>query len=404
MIIGLSAGRDAPPSLRERVALDEQGQRAVLRGRGEGIAELVVLATCHRTEIYAAGDGDDVDIVHAVASLLPNITPTDQHDLRIMHGSEAIEHLFRVACGLDSLVIGEPQVMGQVRRALVIAQEEAAAGPVMSNVFGRAIKLGRRVRAETPLGTLGMSIGSIAAEHLLARFGTLDGRAGVVVGGGEAATDVALALQKAGARLAVVNRTAASAEQLASLTGAQSIHALEEMPAVFASSDFAVVAVSGGILVREAHLPHRPGTEPFVVIDLSTPKAVDGGAHPGVEVRDLEDLPGPRGPEVANAVIDAETMVRKEVVELERWVDTRSSGPVIRDLRARGASIARAEVERTLAGMDLDPDQRERLTALGTRIANKLLHGPSSALRTADDQTRALIQRIFGLDGTEEGR
>src|SRR5688572_28997988 len=122
MIVALSAGRNAPAELRDRLALTEEGQRALLSGPRPGIGELIVLSTCHRTEIYATVDGLDSDVVHAVAAIMPGLLPTDQHDVSFMQGAEAIEHLFTVACGLDSLVVGEPQVLGQVRRALTLAQ------------------------------------------------------------------------------------------------------------------------------------------------------------------------------------------------------------------------------------------------------------------------------------------
>lgn len=150
MIVGLSAGRQAPAELRDRLALTEAGQRELLHGPRPGLAELVVLSTCHRTEIYATGDGLDSDVVHAVAAIMPGLLPTDHNDVRLMQGADAIEHLFRVSCGLDSLVIGEPQVLGQVRRALTLAEQAGSTGPVLKNIFSRAIRLGRQVRNETP--------------------------------------------------------------------------------------------------------------------------------------------------------------------------------------------------------------------------------------------------------------
>lgn len=396
MIIALSAGRDAPAELRARLALDEPRLRQVLRGPRPGVGELAVLCTCHRTEVYATADGPESDAVHVVAGLLPGLLPTDHHDIRFLDGSDAIEHLFSVACGLDSLVVGEPQVLGQVRRAYVVAKEEGTAGPVLANLFGRAIRLGRRVRAETPLGRLSRSIGSIAADHLGERLGGLAGRTGTVVGAGEAATDTARSLVKAGAALTVVSRSVPSAARLAEQIGA-SHHPLAELAAALARSDFAVVAVSGGILVRPDHLP-RPSRAPFIVLDLSVPRAVEIDGRRDVELRSLEEIPGPRGPEIASAVIDAEAMVKKEIAELERWFDTRSSGPSIRELRARAERIVRDEVARVVAGLELSREQQERIAGLGMRIANKLIHPPTAALRDADEATRAAVRRVFGLE------
>lgn len=393
MILALSAGRDSPAELRARLALDEKAQRELLRAQRLGVGEFVVLCTCHRTEIYATTDGPVSEALHVVAALLPNLRPTDHHDLRFMEGLEAVEHLFRVACGLDSLVIGESQVLGQVRRAYVQSKEEQAVGPVLSSVFDRAIRLGRRVRAETALGALGESIGTIAAHYLATRFGGLQGRAGAVVGAGEAAEDAAKALTAAGATLHVLSRKSASA--LAGRVGAF-FNNFEELPRILAASDFAVVAVTGGTLIRPQDLPHR--RDPLVLLDLSVPPAVETDGRGDIDVRTLEELPSPRGPEVTAAVIETEALVKKELAELERWFDTRSGSRAISDLRSRAEALVREEVARALSGMNLSPEERERIAALGMRIANKLLHAPTAALRDADDETRAVIRRLFGLD------
>lgn len=398
MIVALSAGRDSPQELRERLAYDEGRQRQILRSERPGVAELVVISTCHRTEVYATGDGPESDVIHAVAALLPDLQPTDHLDMKSLMGLEAVEHLFRVAAGLDSLVVGEPQVLGQARRAFVVAEEEGAIGPVLSNIFGRTLRLGRRVRAETPLGRLGMSVGTITTDHLRAHFDGLEGRAGAVVGAGEAAGDAARSLSNAGATISVIGRTPEMAHRLAGeIEG--SAHPLEELKQVLARSDFAVMAVSGGILVGPRELPARSASDPFVVIDLSVPRSVEATGRDDVDLRSLEEMPGPRGPEVTAAVIDAEAMVKKEVAELARWADTRATGPLIRDLRSATETMVRDEVSKVLKGMDLDPEEAERVAALGMRIANKLLHGPSVALRDADETTREVIRKVFGLEG-----
>src|SRR5688572_9492914 len=128
MIVALSAGRDSSPELRERLALDEEGQRKLLHSARPGLGELAVLSTCHRTEVYATAEGAESDAAHAIASLFHGLQPFDQAELRFMRGMEAVEHLFRVACGLDSLVLGEQQILGQVRRAFSFATEAGSAG------------------------------------------------------------------------------------------------------------------------------------------------------------------------------------------------------------------------------------------------------------------------------------
>lgn len=397
MILALSAGREAPGELRARLALDDSGQRKLLRKSRPGVGEMAVLCTCHRTEIYATAEGPTADALHAVAALLPDLKASDHHDLTFLEGLEAVGHLFRVACGLDSLVVGEPQVLGQVRKALTIAGEEKSAGPVLSNVFGRAIRLGRRVRSETTLGQVAKTIGLVATRYLDRRLGGLEGRAGLVVGAGEAAQDAALALSKSGAKLEVLSRTPASARRLATQIGGTA-GTFEELDQSLARSEFAVFATSGGKLLGSWQFPPRESGRPLLVLDLSVPPAVELDGRDGIELHTLEDLPGPRGPEIAAAVIDAEAMLKKEITELERWVDTRESGPVIRSLHDWAEAIAREEVGRAAAGLDLTDEQREGLEMIAIRIARKILHEPTRTLRESDEETRHQIQRLFGLE------
>jgi len=399
MILALVAGRSAPAQLRARLAYDEPTQRALLQADRPGVGELAILCTCHRTEAYftSAEGGAGYEAVHGVAAILPGLLPTDQHDLMLLEGLEAIAHLFRVASGLDSQVVGEPQVLGQVRRAFTLAREVGSTGPALANIFGRAIRLGRRVRAETGLGGIGQSIGSIAAAHLDEQLGGLAGRTGAVVGAGEAAEDAATRLHQRGARLAIVSRQKASATRLAAAVDG-SAFTLPELAEVLGKSDFAVVAVSGGIVVRPHHFPQRSPGDPFPIVDLSVPRAVDLDGRTDIELRSLEEIPGPGGSDVAGAQAAAEALVAGELAQIERWMETRESGSAIRQLRDYAEGVVADEVARALSGLDLPDQARDRVEGLGMRVANKLLHGPTTALRGADNETRAAILRMFGLD------
>lgn len=397
MIVALSAGRQSPQELRERLALDEAGQKELLCGPRPGVAELIVLSTCHRTEIYATGDGLDADVVHAVAAIMPGLLPTDHHDVRFMQGADAVEHLFRVACGLDSLVIGEPQVLGQVRRALVLAQEAEATGPSLTNIFSRAIHLGRRVRNETALGRLGRSIGDIAADYVQKRYGGLDDKKVLIVGAGEIGRDAAFGCRKAGAALAIASRTMASAGNLAEELDTEEVYTLDELPGVLKEADLAIVALSGGFKLHQADLPVPDAGRPLVILDLSVPSVVDATSHDGLEIMDLEQLPGPRNREITDATIDAESMVKKEVADLLHWADTRASGPAIKELRAFAEEVVADEVRRVTGALDLNPEQAAKVEALGHRIANKILHGPTVELRRGNEADRETIRRLFRL-------
>jgi glutamyl-tRNA reductase len=400
MILALVADRSAPAELRSRLAYDEPTQRALLQAERHGVGELVILCTCHRTEAYfttSEAGGPNYEAVHGVAAILPGLLPTDQQDLRLLEGLEAIEHLFRVASGLDSQVVGEPQVLGQVRRAYTLAKEVGSTGPALANIFGRAMRLGRRVRTETDLGRVGQSIGSIAASYLDDRFEGLDGRSGAVIGAGEAAEDAAMRLHQRGASLSIVSRQRASAVRLAELVEGGDF-LLAELGEVLAKSEFAVVAVAGGIVVRPRHLPERGDGHPFVILDLSVPRAVDIDGRTDVELRSLEEIPGPARSGLAVARASAEAMVGAELARIAQWLETRESGSSIRRLRDYAEGVVAEEVARALSGLDLPEAARDRVEALGSRVANKLLHGPTTALRGAGDETRMAIMRMFGLD------
>jgi glutamyl-tRNA reductase len=385
MIVALSVGPRAPLELRERLALDETAMRDVF-ARARGLVDEMVLAcTCHRTEIYAtAGSGDDV---HHLAALLPTLRPEDRDEVAVLHGVDAVQHLFRVACGLDSIVVGEPQVLGQVRRALRTAQAAGTAGPVLANVFGRAIGLGRRARLTTSLGAVGGSIGAVTAAHLDRVLGGVTGTRGTIVGAGEAAADVALALSRMGAELTIASRTIGSAERLASRACARAV-ALPGVSAALRDSAFAVVAVSGGVVLRADELPAG-----IVVIDLSVPRAVERA--PCVYGLDAVDFA--RDPALEAAVAEAEALVADEVARIGAWIERRGTGAAIGALRARVERIVSQEVERAIAGEATVPPERVRL--LASRIANKILHGPTVHLREGDDDTRELILRMFEATG-----
>ena len=397
MIVALSAGRSAPAELRDRLSLNEAAQKQLLVSPHPGLAELIVLSTCHRTEIYATGDGQDYEVVHSVAAIMPGLLPTDQHDVTFLQGADAVEHLFRVACGLDSLVIGEPQVLGQVRKALNLAEQAGATGPVLTNIFSRAIRIGRTARNETALGRLGRSVGSIAGDYLYSRFGDLTGSEVLIVGAGEIARDAAQDCRKAGASMTVLSRTISSADKLAEEVGARA-DTLDNLAAHLERADMAIVAVTGDFMIGAEVLPQIRRT-PLLVLDLSVPRVVENAGGPLVEVLDLDEIPGPRGPEITDAMIDAEALVRKEVADLMHWADTRAAGPAIKELRTFADEVVQEEVRRSAGSMGLDDAQAAKLQELGLRIANKLLHGPTIELRRCSEADRATIRRAFRLKG-----
>lgn len=395
MIVALSAGRDAPGELRERIALDEATSRRLLSAEREGIAELVAVSTCHRTELYAVADDGAVP-VHALAALLPRLRPTDQTHMRLLRGREAIEHLFRVAGGLDSLVVGEPQILGQVRRAYTTARELQTAGPMLSTVFSHALRAGRRVRSAALLGAQVESLGTLAARHLERTLGGLTGRQGAIVGAGKAATDSATAVAASGAKLTVVGRSPGSTSRLAGAVGAR-METLEKIGDVLRNVDFAIVAVSGGRLVGQEHVPPRNnGRSPLNVVDLSVPRSVHLDGRSDVTVISIDALEAPKGPG-AQTLATVEAMLSAAVDDLMRRIGSSSAGRAAGELRAHASRVVEAELNRSITGLGLSDDQRERVEVMAMRIANKLVHGPAVACRGGDETTVATIRSLFGL-------
>lgn len=397
MIIAVSIGRDTPAELRARVALGEDEQVGLLRAPPPGIDELVALSTCHRTELYATCTGSEADALHALIARLPGLRTADQPDVRSLRGHEAVHHLYRVAAGLDSLVVGEQQILGQVRRALQIAQREGSAGPTLANVFGRALAVGKRVRAETSVGAMGLSIGALTAAHLGTALGDLRERSAVVIGAGEAASDAASALAAAGARIAVASRSITSARRLATSV-AGTAHGLDEMPELFARADCGVLAVGGGTIVTNDHLPNVRRGLPLLLVDVSMPPSIDIRDRADVRVDTLDDLRAPRALTDAPALARAETMVRASADTFARWMQMRDDANAIGRLRAYADTVVDTELARFFVSMPLDEQDRERVAALGRRIARKLMHGPTVAMREGDPAVRAALRDAFGID------
>lgn len=387
MIVCVSAGRDAPSEVRARLAPASDSIPSLLRSRPAGIDELVALSTCHRVELYAATDptfGDDA--IEASIRLLPSLRDGDRDELRVLRGRDAIAHLFRVTCGLESLVVGEEQIQGQVRRALYAARTADAAGPLLTTIFSRALRLGRRARRETPLGSIGESLGTACARLLDDRFAPLAGRRVLIVGAGEAAADAAVALAARGAVLTIMSRSASHADGLAHRLSAATAP-FSSLTSAVADADAVVVAVAGGPVITSTVLAGSMAT----LIDLSMPPGIDPSLRPIT----VEQLPAPEGPDVDRGIEAAASLIDEELGSYLRWADARDgTGSAIRALRALSDRVITEEISR----IALDEADAERLRTLAQRVANALLHGPTRMLRDGDVETAAWLGSLFDLD------
>ncbi|MHB8513637.1 MAG: siroheme synthase CysG [Actinomycetota bacterium] len=318
----------------------------------------VTLATCERTEVY--GITDQEVFVEGV---------------EVLRGRDAERHLLRVASGLCSRVIGERQILGQVRRALKDAKPQSTAGPVLSDLFARAIVMGRKVRVRTALGSVKHGIGALVRD----RLGDIQGQRVVVIGTGEAGIDIASVLNESGARLSIVGRDSGKARVIADRFDADAFE-LSALDEALREASIAVVAVSGKISL------HALRDEPLRVIDVSVPSAVE--AAEGIVLETIGDLRGSTD-DLREAIEQAERMIEDALdADAER---------AVRALHVAADDIVAAEVRRVLEHVHGTADA-EAIATAGKRIATKLLHGPTVALRNDPGRADEVLAEVFQLN------
>jgi len=413
-LAGVSHHR-APLEVRERVAVDLEVAGALARelaASGGPAHEAVVLSTCNRTELYVAGEDDKLG-AHADRALLElagaGAPALASAAYRLADESAAL-HLFRVAAGLDSMVPGEGEILGQVRDAF----EAGSPGPLLGRTFRMALRAGRRARVETAIGESPASIPAAAAALAEQVFEGLAGRRVVLVGAGRTSELTARNLRSRGATISVVaNRTLDHAARLAASLGAHPA-ALEELPVVLGDADIVVSSTSapGFVLDRETLEPvlrARRG-RPVLIVDLAVPRDVDPslGTIDGCFLYDVDALEG-----VVAATLDgrrseavhAERIVSEEAERFRAWRASLAVVPAIASLRAHAEEIRAAELAR-LEGR-LPEGDRDVVDTLTAQIVNKLLHLPTVRLKeaavTADGLLYAdVVRHLFGLDEEEE--
>ena len=421
VVVGVSH-HTAPVEIRERMALSRADARAamaeVVRA---GAEEAVVLTTCNRTEIYMAGAGgevaDGVERILAARSGLP-VDRVSCHLYR-HHGRAAAEHLFRVTSSLDSMIVGEAQIQGQVKAALREAREisaPAVVGPVLGRLFEQAASVGGRVRSETDLGDGAASVASAAVQLARKIFGTLAGKRALVVGAGEMSKLALSAFAAEGLRdISVANRSAARAAELARRVGGRAVPydaVWEELDRV----DIVVTATGAphrvlGPEELRAALPGGP-RRPLFLLDIALPRDVDVevAAFENVFLYDIDDLQQIVGDNLERrraAIPLAQTIIREEVELFWDWFAALDVVPVLRGIRTRAEALRSAETERLLARLDhLSEDDRAEVDRLTRLLLAKLIHDPTVRLKEAAGNGRgaALVEAaryLFGVDDEE---
>jgi glutamyl-tRNA reductase len=401
----------AAVGLRERLTVSNDSLGVVLTELREHVAEALVLSTCNRVELYAVcgHEASGADLLRRFLAEHGDVPLQDVRDASYAFGHEAAaRHLLRVAAGLDSMVVGENEILGQVRRALAEARTAQATGPVLDRLGDSALACGKRVRTSTTLGRDGESIASVAVRTVVRDRGGLEGAHVLIVGAGETAQSVADALARvARGRVTVVNRTHARAIDLASRVGAEA-RPWNELATVLGDANVVIccTASASPVLDREMVARARAGAAaPLLCVDLGVPRAVDRGIRgfPGVTLIDLDrvqvEIEAERA-ERERDVARAESIVERETERYMAWWQGRSVASTITRLHAEADRIRRGEVERALARLpELDPRERAVVADLAARVVAKLLRAPVVALKQDPEGANmaAVVERLFGL-------
>jgi len=410
--------RTAPVEVRERIAFDEGALPEALDKlkRRPGIQEGLILSTCNRVEVSVTAD-EGAEVEAAVAGFLADARSVDPSlvtpYLYRYDGSEAIRHLFRVASSLDSMVVGEPQILGQLKAAYAVAKANGSVSGFLDLLMTRAFNVAKRVRSETEIGQSAVSVSYAAVELAREIFGSLKGKRALVIGAGKMAESAARHLRRAGvSEILVTNRTRARAEALAEDCGGRVID-YETFEDTVPKVDI-ILASSGAphyILTKEqvkAAISKRRN-QPMFLIDIAVPRNIDPAVNglDGAFLYDIDDLGKVVDTNLKGRIQvakDAEDIIGEEVDRMMLRLKTRQAAPTIVRLQEQLDGWRKGEIDRVRAKLGpLTPLQEEAIEALTRGLVNKIAHGPISELRRqgTDSQELDLIRKLFRLGGDE---
>jgi len=415
VLVGVNHER-APLDVRERLAIPNSRLPAALAQllTETGLSEALLLATCNRVEVWGVERGTAAST--AVARWLGAHGGRAAEALGELlyerRGAAAVAHMASVAAGLESMVVGEPQILGQVKTAHAVAAAHGAVGACLGEAVGQALRIARRVRRETEIGRGAVSVSYAAVELARKIFADLRDHSVVLLGAGEMGGLAARHLAELGvSRLIVVSRTLERAEAVARETGGKAVP-FEEFPRHAAGADILICAATApGALITASQVAGwvaaRP--RPLFVIDLGVPRNVERGVA-GLadvylyDVDDLKAVVAANRRARARELDRARQLVAQAVAALERTAAARTATPTIRSLRAKVEEIRQAEVERALARLgDRSPRVRATVDAMSIALVNKILHGPTERVKAAQAapggaRLRALVRELFGLE------
>ena len=416
LVAGLNY-RTASTELLERVAVNDRHLPDLLLKLHRQLGETLVLSTCNRTEVYTTGEDFAVERERLMQALgdMSDLTETEIAEVAYVYGGdEAIRHAIRVTCGLDSMVIGEHQIAGQVQTALRAAGEAGSVDTPLSRLFHFALRSSRRIREDTGIGRSRLTVSSIGVQLVERAVGSLRDRRVLLVGAGETGKLAARTLGRMGAgRLTVAGRNAERTERIAAELGGDWV-LRENLVSAMANSDVVISATAANEtiitteMVEQALKNSDPAPSSLVMLDLAMPRDIDAsvGELPGVTLYGLPDLQAiadEHRAERADAAAEAETIIESDVPRFNESLTALATEPVIRALGAHAEEIRQRELHSGLRRLrDLNNEERTVIESLTKSVVSKLLADPITFLRTSDDREAAnAVSRLFGLLDTD---
>jgi len=421
VVVGLSH-HTAPIGVREAIALPAEAVPVLLRELCDDalVGEALIVSTCNRVELVAAGKSVDADLTRVVevcAAALCQRAPQIREHLYRYAGGAAVKHLFRVAASLDSLVLGEPQILGQLKHAFEVAREERALGPILNRTVPRALRVAKRVRTETSIGSGQVSVPSVGVDLARQIFGEFSGRFVMLVGSGEMAEAAAKQLRGAGAKVVVVGRNLERANEVARAVDGEG-RGWDRLGETMVEADVVITSTSakGYVIDYEtvaAARKKRRGQSQFL-IDLAVPRDIDPRVEKldGVYLYNVDDLTAQVKESLSARSREAEraeAIVVHEAIGYERWADAEQATPTIVAVRARLRAALELELSRSLKGRlkHLSEEDRGALGKMVEASVNRVLHGPTLRLRQAAvvraadalslDQLASALAELFDL-------
>jgi glutamyl-tRNA reductase len=416
VVVGLNH-QTAPIELRERVAFGPDQIREAIQQLNHGgvLDEALILSTCNRSEIYGVS-GEDQNVIPAVKSFVGEFHHVDlghlNGSLYTYQDAEVVSHLFHVATSLDSMVLGEPHILGQVRGAFLLALETGTTGLVLNHLFQKAAQVGKRVRAETEIGWRPVSVSSVAVELATKIFGELHDCSVLVIGAGEMGQLTVRSLALRGAkRITVINRSFDHAVALARQVGGRA-RPWETLASTLVAQDIVISSVQTDQYIAGRELIEKSLEErnhrPLFIVDLGLPRNIDPRAQDVYNaflynLDHLQTIAETNRREREKDIPKAERIIEEEVVKFMKWQEGLSTIPTIRSLRRQVEQIREAELQAHLRRLGpLSDRERNIITALSHAIVNKIMHKPTVRLKQSSDaQYLESIRYLFDLEGDE---